>query len=88
MGPWYGSLASLKGSELWAPILKVVFPIRGIYQGVVGSTLEMVFQTGAGTPRPCKRQAAAEPFESSWLGSARAPSKTETSMNACCRPLS
>ena len=25
MGPWYGPLAPLKGSELWAPVLKVVY---------------------------------------------------------------
>ena len=25
MGPPYGPLASLKGSELWAPIMKVVY---------------------------------------------------------------
>ena len=33
MGPWYGPLAPSKGSELWAPVLKVV------HNGV-GSTLD------------------------------------------------
>ena len=25
MGPWYGPLPSLNGSELWAPVLKAVY---------------------------------------------------------------
>ena len=31
MGPWYGLLASLKGSELWAPVLKMV--LNGLVMG-------------------------------------------------------
>ena len=51
MGPWYGPLASIEGSELWGPILKVAyhgvivslqgFQMRGLYQGVIGSALDI-----------------------------------------------
>ena len=35
MGPWYGPFASLEGSELQAPVLKVVYN-GGIIIGVEG----------------------------------------------------
>ena len=50
MGSLYGLLPSLQGSELWAPVLNVVynvvimglqgFQIRGIYQKSIGSTVD------------------------------------------------
>ena len=49
-GPLCGPLASLKGSQLWAPVLEVVFngmimglqgfKIRGPYQGSIGSAFD------------------------------------------------
>ena len=32
MGPWYGPLASLKGSGAWAPMLKVMMELQSFYE--------------------------------------------------------
>ena len=39
MGPWYGSVASRKGSELWTPIVKAVYNcvIAGLQDSEFGS---------------------------------------------------
>ena len=48
LGPCYGPLPSLKGSELWAPLLNIQYnwycigvQIRGTYQGQMGKPLEI-----------------------------------------------
>ena len=37
MTPWYGPLASLKGSEPWAPVLKLLFKTF-VYNGFIRSS--------------------------------------------------